>query len=88
MAAGLFLDQLCRIRVNRGLAMLSRGRVVISDRLHGVLLAALAGIPVVAIDNRVGKLSAFLGTWLDGYPDIQIAATLDEARERAAEMAP
>jgi exopolysaccharide biosynthesis predicted pyruvyltransferase EpsI len=76
---GAGLDQLCRIRVRRGIALLSRGHVVISDRLHGVLLSVLAGIPVVAIDNRVSKLSAFIGTWFRSRNGITIARDADEA---------
>jgi pyruvyl transferase EpsO len=77
---------LCALRVRRGLNLLSEGEVVVSDRLHGVILGLLAGIPVVAIDNRIGKLSAFIRTWLLDCSGVVLAADLDEARHHVARL--
>jgi len=85
-AYGAWLDRLCSLRVRRGLRLLSRGEVVISDRLHGVLLSVLAGIPVVALDNRIGKIRALLDTWLCDFPGLQIPPTAEEAIRIAKRM--
>ena len=50
-------------RVARGLRLLSRGRVLVTDRLHGHILADLLGVPHVALDNDYGKLAAYLDAW-------------------------
>jgi len=50
-------------RLRRGLRFLSRGRVLITDRLHGHLLALALGIPHVLIDNTNHKSQALLETW-------------------------
>ena len=50
-------------RVTRGLRLLSRGRVLVTDRLHGHILADLLGVPHVALDNDYGKLAAYLDAW-------------------------
>lgn len=56
-------DRLARQWVARGLGVLAGGRVVITDRLHGHLLSLLMGIPHVVLDNRIGKVGAYLDTW-------------------------
>lgn len=56
-------DTLANMRVKRGLAMLSRGRAVATDRLHGHIMSVLLGIPHFVSDNSTGKLSAFGKAW-------------------------
>jgi len=53
-------------RVRRGLELVSRGSIVVTDRLHGMLLALHAGRRVVAVDNSNRKLSSYAAAWLDG----------------------
>lgn len=54
---------LARRRLGRGIRLLSSGRVVVTDRLHGHILALLLGIPHVVTDTAQGKISAFVETW-------------------------
>lgn len=49
--------------LRRGCALLSSGRAVITDRLHGHVLSLLLGIPHVLLDTRHGKTRAFYETW-------------------------
>jgi pyruvyl transferase EpsO len=51
-------DPLARHWTERGKAILSRGQVVVTDRLHGHILSLLMGIPHVVTDNRTGKVRA------------------------------
>ena len=81
-----YLDGLCRARLRRGLSLLSQGEVVISDRLHAMILSILAGIPFVALDNRVGKLSNYIETWLAGYDRVRLVSTFAEARSAASNL--
>jgi exopolysaccharide biosynthesis predicted pyruvyltransferase EpsI len=50
-------------RVQAGQEMLSRGTVVVTDRLHAHILCMLLGIPHVVMDNSYGKLSSYSRTW-------------------------
>jgi exopolysaccharide biosynthesis predicted pyruvyltransferase EpsI len=75
----LVWDGLARDRVRRGCAMLSRGRVVITDRLHGHILCLLLGIQHVVLDNSYGKVSSFYQTWTQRSALVHWADTLDEA---------
>ncbi|RZM35153.1 MAG: exopolysaccharide biosynthesis protein [Sphingomonas sp.] len=61
-------ERFAAARVERGLALLSRGRRIVTDRLHGHILATLLGIPHVALDNEYGKLSAYIDTWTAASP--------------------
>lgn len=47
----------------RGCRILARGRVVVTDRLHGHILSLLQGIPHVVLDNSYGKLRTLYDTW-------------------------
>lgn len=71
-------------RLRRGLTMLGRGRVVITDRLHGHVLCVLMGIPHAVLEDRHGKVAAFVGQWTADLPTVRLCRTPGEA-EQAAE---
>lgn len=77
---------LARQRLRRGLDILSAGNVVITDRLHGYILAMLLDIPSVILDNSYGKLTSFHSTWTTGLDSIQIAKSPDEALALATSL--
>ena len=56
-------DLLAQNRLRWGCHILSRGRLVVTDRLHGHILSLLLGIPHVLLDNSYGKVRAFYETW-------------------------
>jgi exopolysaccharide biosynthesis predicted pyruvyltransferase EpsI len=85
-----------RKRMERGLRALSRGRVAVSDRLHGHILCELLGIPHVMFPDRYGKVRAFhetwtaaseLATWADGPSEALAAASVLARREPSAALA-
>jgi exopolysaccharide biosynthesis predicted pyruvyltransferase EpsI len=57
---------LSRQRLRRGCKLLSRGAVVVTDRLHGHVLCLLLGIPHVLIDTKQQKIRPFWETWTAG----------------------
>jgi pyruvyl transferase EpsO len=69
LAAGLWRAQagtygpIARLRVESAARLLSRGRFLITDRLHGHVLAMLLGIPHAVLDNANGKCRALWETW-------------------------
>ena len=75
---GLF-EVLARERLRRGALLLGAARVVVTDRLHAVLLALLMGRRVVALDNFYGKIRRYSATWLSGLPGLYFAADMKEA---------
>jgi pyruvyl transferase EpsO len=63
----------------RGAGILSQGKVVITDRLHGHIISMLLDIPHVVLDNSYGKLSGFISAWTSDFTGLRRAATMDEA---------
>lgn len=55
--------RLAKKRVGVGIKTLSRGEVVVTDRLHAHVLASLMGVPHIVLDNSYGKLTSFKDTW-------------------------
>jgi len=64
-----------------GCAMLSQGRYVLTDRLHGHILALLMGIPHVIMDNSYGKVGSFYRLWTHECEDVLFVQSSTEAKE-------
>jgi exopolysaccharide biosynthesis predicted pyruvyltransferase EpsI len=79
-------DALARWRLQAGVRLLSGGRVVLTDRLHGHILCVLLGIPHVAMDNAYGKISSFIDTWTSGLPFVRFADSPERARSLVREL--
>ena len=74
-----------RARVALGFAQIDRHKVLVTDRLHGHIMASLFGKPHVVIDNSYGKISNFIETW--GMDNVTLRATdFAEAHEMAQEL--
>lgn len=73
------LQGLAAERVRRGSALLSTGRMVITDRLHGHILCTLLGIPHAFLDNRYGKIDSFSSTWATQSSAAVAASSLSHA---------
>jgi pyruvyl transferase EpsO len=74
-----FFKNLANARLNRGLRILSSGKVVVTDRLHAHILSVLLNISHSALDNNYGKISSYIKTWTHSYPKLfNIESTQDE----------
>lgn len=80
-------DRLAKTRYEHGLRMLGSGSVVVTDRLHGHILAALLGLPQVVLDSRFGKVLDYHATWTADLPHVRSAVTVDEAFAKAGQLA-
>ena len=54
-------------------------RRIVTDRLHGHILALLLGIRHIILDNDYGKVAAYHAAWTAGSPLVRQAATAEEA---------
>ena len=54
-------------------------KLVITDRLHGMIYAAITGTPVIAFDNISNKISQVYSLWLSENPCISFAHNMKEA---------
>jgi pyruvyl transferase EpsO len=85
-ALAVAYDQQARQRLREGCRLLSRGRVVISDRLHAHILCLLLGIPHVLLDNSYGKVRRVYETWTIDAPLVRWAASPAEALATARSL--
>ncbi|ELU17726.1 hypothetical protein CAPTEDRAFT_217870 [Capitella teleta] len=79
------LDQLHLFPYN-GMLCIQRGRVLITDRLHGHIVSTLFdNLPTVILGNSHGKLRDFYDTWSSPHRTV-IAHTAEEASIKAVDM--
>jgi exopolysaccharide biosynthesis predicted pyruvyltransferase EpsI len=78
---------LATARVERGLAMLASGDMVVTDRLHGHILSTLLDRPQITLDNDYGKIAGYAASWTHGYRGLHRAATPAEAAALIASLA-
>jgi len=55
-----FFDMLAQIRFKSGIRILSRGNIIVTDRLHGHIMSTLLGKPQVLFDNHYRKIGNYL----------------------------
>ncbi len=80
------IRRLAEERVHRGCLLLSRGRVVVSDRLHAHILCLLMGIPHVLVDNSYGKVQSFFAAWTKDAPGVRFCRDWSDAGPALAAM--
>ena len=66
-----------------GMVFLQRGRVVVTDRLHGHILSTLCGIPHVVIDPVNNKTTSYMKSWTGGIENILVAESVEDALNKA-----
>jgi pyruvyl transferase EpsO len=74
------------MRINRGIKLLSKARVIVTDRLHAHIMCILMDIPHVVVDNSYGKLSSFINLWTIKYGKFKLAKNFEEAEFLAKEL--
>jgi exopolysaccharide biosynthesis predicted pyruvyltransferase EpsI len=77
---------LARRRLRRGCRLLASAGVVVTDRLHGHVLALLLGVPHVVLGDRNGKLRGFIDSWTSPASLLRWADSPDEVPELARDL--
>lgn len=77
---------LSKARQQRGVELLSSGRIVISDRLHVHILCILMNKPHLLIDNIYGKISNFYYTWTFTHPSVIYVKNTHLLKKSVAEL--
>lgn len=70
--------QMAKLNVVNAIDILARGRVIVTDRLHATVLAALMGKNVIALDNANGKISAITQDYLGTMPTVRYSASPEQ----------
>lgn len=79
-------ERRAQARLRRGIALLSQGEAVITDRLHGHILSTLLDIPHVVLDNSYRKIRNFVDAWTAPLAGLGLADNLAEAERLAARL--
>ncbi|XP_045156894.1 uncharacterized protein LOC123523243 [Mercenaria mercenaria] len=74
------------LMTTNGMMFLQRGRIVITDRLHGHILSTLLAIPHVYIDNKQRKISNYHNTWTAGLENVILANSSLDAVAKAKQL--
>ncbi|MBR1540011.1 MAG: polysaccharide pyruvyl transferase family protein [Clostridia bacterium] len=53
-------------------------KLVITDRLHGMIFALITKTPCIALDNSTKKISATYHTWLENIPFMRLVKSYDK----------
>ncbi|GAA4183154.1 polysaccharide pyruvyl transferase family protein [Gryllotalpicola kribbensis] len=77
---------LAEANLARAVGLLSSGRTLVTDRLHGHILACLLGVEHVVVNDKYGKIRAFWETWTHELPHAHFADTWDAAPALLAEV--
>lgn len=77
---------LARERLRCGQKLLGDARILVTDRLHGVILGLQGGRTVVATDNSYGKLGRYANAWLSREPNLHLTDNIEDARKIATEL--
>lgn len=64
--------------VARGIGLLSKGELVITDRLHAFILSTLLEINNFVFDSRGGKVGNFYNTWSKGFKNSHLVKEVSD----------
>ena len=70
-----------KIELDKLLNLFCNSKLVITDRLHGMILCAITNTPCLALDNRNGKVSGVYERWLKGKCSVNLVKPDDITKE-------
>lgn len=77
-------EQAARLNLRAAQRTVSQGQVLVTDRLHGMFLGALMGMPTIALDNANGKVSGIYSDYMNDFPNVHMVDSLEQAAEIAS----
>lgn len=80
------LDAMADLNLRSAMRMISRGKVLITDRLHAHVLATLMGVPNIVLDNNYKKISAVFEEYSGGFTTANYAADISAAETMARQL--
>lgn len=71
--------------VNNQLRRFASAKLIVTDRLHGMVFAAITGTPCIALDNSSGKVSGVY-EWIKNNEYIRVCKDINEAEQAVGEL--
>lgn len=81
------LDAAAHNRFQRGIQQISRGKAIVTDRLHVHICSMLIGRPHAVLDNNYGKIRGFMDAFSGGTSLSYKAASLEDGIDWASRQA-
>lgn len=78
-ARAALYEKCASMRLMRGLDYLATGRVVLTDRLHGHIMATLMGKHSIVLDNNYGKVHGYIETWASDLKGVYPVENVEQA---------
>ena len=75
-----------RKEVQNKLLEISHAKLVITDRLHGMIYSVITGTPVIAMDNISGKVGQAYTQWLVDFNFVKFVSSLEQVKELVPQM--
>lgn len=72
--------------VQNKLIQFARAKLVITDRLHGMIFSVITGTPVLAMDNISGKVGQVYEQWINDLNYVRFLSNMDESNDIVSEM--
>ncbi|TIM05052.1 hypothetical protein [Mesorhizobium sp.] len=72
-------DWVTSAKVASAVSLLRPARTLITDRLHAFILSTQLERNVLVLDNRTGKVFAYIEAWREHFPNVRKAANLRSA---------
>jgi exopolysaccharide biosynthesis predicted pyruvyltransferase EpsI len=83
---GKLLDRFANDEVERAYGIIGDS-VLVTDRLHGHVMATIIGAPSVAFDTGYGKISGIHRLWMHDIPGAHLTDSAEEACQLAIDIA-
>lgn len=77
-----FREKFAWSRIHYGIKLLSSGKRVVTDRLHGHIISTLLEIEHFAFDSLDGKVSAFHKTWLGDDQNVKFLSSMEQLSDQ------
>ena len=72
--------------VKKKLEEFSRAKLVITDRLHGMIYSVITGTPVIAMDNISGKVGQVYKQWLGSLSYVRFISNIEHVNDVVPQM--
>jgi len=84
---GLLFGRIADEQLDHAVRVLSLGRILVTDRMHGHILGCLLGLPQVLLDSVTGKVGRYHETWTADIACVRRATSVAHALELAHRLA-
>lgn len=72
--------------VHKKIEQFSKARLVITDRLHGMIYSTITGTPVIAMDNISGKVGQVYDMWISQLPYVKFVSDEKQVKDIVHEL--